>query len=289
MVSFKKILFPTDFTEGAQHALLHAIRLADVHKGEIIVQHVVRNYFERHAHWTTLFDVRDMQKHLDMYIDSKMAGLIPERDRARIKIRPQISEGNPAHQIVELAAKEQVDLIVMGPAKGAVTGAVIRAAGRPVLAIPNNPNSERSLGRISRILVATDLSPQSRKVIDYAVELKRLFDCEVFLLHAIELTETIRFGIQQGHFTNAPLKFRTWATNQLENLTPHEFVKDPTVHRLIEEGPAGERIPLCAAAHSVDMVILGTHGYGPIQQHFLGSTAEKVLKKLGEPVLTVRI
>lgn len=289
MMSFRKILFPTDFTEGAQHALHYAIRLADVHKGEIIVQHVVRSYFEKHSHWTTLFDVHEMQKQMDMYIDAKMTQLIPENDRGGVQIRQQISEGKPAQRIVELADKERVDMIVMGPARGAVTGAVIRASSRPVLAVPHDWSSQGSMGKISRILVATDLSPQSRKVIDYAFEVKRLFDCEIFLLHVIELPETIRFGIEQGYFTSAPLKFRAWATNQLENLTPHEYVKDPAARRLIEEGPAAERIASCAAEHSVDMIILGSHGYGPIQQHFLGSTVEKVLWKLPRAVLTVRL
>ena len=35
---FKKILFPTDFSLGASYALKHALRLADLHEGEIIVQ-----------------------------------------------------------------------------------------------------------------------------------------------------------------------------------------------------------------------------------------------------------
>src|SRR5262245_28811055 len=61
MVGFKKILFPTDFSPNADKALAHAIRLADFDKGEVIVQHVVGNYFDKHPHWATLFDVRELQ------------------------------------------------------------------------------------------------------------------------------------------------------------------------------------------------------------------------------------
>src|SRR5947207_9028695 len=49
MNGFKKILFPTDFSANADKALAHAIRLAEFDKGEVIVQHVVGDYFERHS------------------------------------------------------------------------------------------------------------------------------------------------------------------------------------------------------------------------------------------------
>ena len=64
MVAFKKILFPTDFSANADRALAHAIRLADFDGGEVIVQHVVSNYFEKHPHWATLFDIHEMQKYM---------------------------------------------------------------------------------------------------------------------------------------------------------------------------------------------------------------------------------
>jgi nucleotide-binding universal stress UspA family protein len=54
MIGFKKILFPTDFSTNAAKALAHAIRLADFAEGEVIVQHVVTDYFEKHPHWATL-------------------------------------------------------------------------------------------------------------------------------------------------------------------------------------------------------------------------------------------
>src|SRR5438309_688169 len=56
MNGFKKILFPTDFSANADKALAHAIRLAEFDKGEVIVQHVVGNHFEKNSHWATLFD-----------------------------------------------------------------------------------------------------------------------------------------------------------------------------------------------------------------------------------------
>ena len=287
-MGFGRILFPTDFSKGADHALENVISLPGVR--EVIVQHVVSTYFEKHSHWTTLFDIHEMQKYMEMYVQTEMAKITSQKsNRDSVSCRTIVSEGKPAQQIVELAEKERVDLIVMGPAKGVVTSSVIRASSHPVLAVPQTENEMRPLQKLAKMLVTTDCSPQSKKVVDYAFELKQLFDCELFLLYAIELTSAVKFGIHQGYFTNATSKMRTWAKNQLENLTPHQYVKDPAVHWLVEEGPASDKIAECAEAYDIDLVVMGAHGYGPVQKHFVGTTTDKVLTKISKPLLTVKM
>jgi nucleotide-binding universal stress UspA family protein len=286
MTGFSKILFPTDFSESAKHALENALYLTGIR--EVIVQHVVSTYFEKHPHWSTLFDIHEMQKFMDMYIETEMAK-VPSQDQGGINYRSVISEGKPAQQIVELADKEKVDLVIMGPARGVITGQVIRASSRPVLAIPESDSQLRPLQKISRILVTTDCSPYSKTVVDYAFQVKQLINCELFLLYVIELSAAIKFGLRQGYFVDAVSKMRTWAKNQLENLTPYQFVKDNSVHWLVEEGPVSDKITECAEAYDVNLVILGAHGYGPVEKHFVGTTTNKVLTKVSQPILTVKI
>jgi nucleotide-binding universal stress UspA family protein len=286
MTGFSKILFPTDFSESANHALENALYLTGIR--EVIVQHVVSTYFEKHPHWSTLFDIHEMQKFMDMYIETEMAK-VPSQDQGGINYRSVISEGKPAQQIVELADKEKVDLVIMGPARGVITGQVIRASSRPVLAIPESDSQLRPLQKISRILVTTDCSPYSKTVVDYAFQVKQLINCELFLLYVIELSAAIKFGLRQGYFVDAVSKMRTWAKNQLENLTPYQFVKDNSVHWLVEEGPVSDKITECAEAYDVNLVILGAHGYGPVEKHFVGTTTNKVLTKVSQPILTVKI
>src|SRR5262245_7003738 len=155
MAGFSKILFPTDFSNSANQAFENALCLPDVR--EVVIQHVVSTYFEKHPHWSTLFDIHETQKYMDMYVEAEMAK-VPRQAQQNIHYRSVISEGKPAQQIVELADKEKVDVIVMGPAEGVVTGLVIRAASRPVLAIPQSDTHLLPLLRISKILVTTDCS-----------------------------------------------------------------------------------------------------------------------------------
>jgi nucleotide-binding universal stress UspA family protein len=290
MLAFKKILFPTDFSPNADKALAHAIRLADFEGGEVIVQHVVDNYFDKHPHWATLFDVHEMQKFMDGYVSAHMAEILPQENK-NVLVRTLISKGKPADEIADTAERERVDLVVMGSAKGVVTNKVIRMTNRPVLAVSAaQPNpKDLALGKVTRILVATDFSEHSKRVIQYAFDLKRIFDASVYMLYVIETTHAIEWAIRQGHFTGALEKMREWAGHQLVNMTPDEFINDPTVFRIVETGSPGDAIADVAFEIGADLTILGTHEYGTMHKYLIGGTTDKLLMKSSTPILTVKL
>jgi nucleotide-binding universal stress UspA family protein len=290
MLVFKKILFPTDFSPNADKALRHAIRLADFDDGQVIVQHVVGNYFEKHPHWATLFDVREMQKFMDGYVSAHMAEILP-KDCGKVRVQTLISKGKAADEIAATADREMVDLVVMGSAKGVVTNKVIRMTHRPVLAVSaaHAAAEDKGLRKLTKILVATDFSEHSKRVVQYAFDLKRIFDATVYMLYVIETGHAIEWAIRQGHFIHSMEKMREWASHQLLNLTPDEFINDSTVVRLVEAGSPGDTIAEVASEVGADLTILGTHEYGTVHQHLLGTTTDKLLTKTSTPVLTVKV
>jgi nucleotide-binding universal stress UspA family protein len=290
MLAFKKILFPTDFSPGADKALAHAVRLADFDDGEVIVQHVIGNYFEKHPHWATIFDVHELQKFMDTYVASHMEKILP-KDSGKVRITTLISKGKPADEIAALADRQMVDLVVMGSAKGVVTNKVIRLTQRPVMAVSANqvPPEDVGLHKMTKILVATDFSEHSKRVVQYAFDLKRIFDATIYMLYVIETGHAIEWAIRQGHLVHGIEKMREWAGNQLLNLTPDEFIKDPGVVRLVETGIPGETIADVAFEVGADLTILGTHEYGVVHKHLLGTTTDKLLTKTSTPVLTVKL
>ncbi len=289
MKGFKKILFPTDFSANADKALAHALRLAGVDNGKVILQHVVGDYFEKHSHWATLFDLHELQKYIDGYVESRMKKMLSDDDKVRI--RTVISKGKPAEEIAALATSELVDLVVMGSAKGVVTNKVIRLTNRPVLAVSANqpdPN-EVGLKNVTKILVATDCSEHSKRVVEYAFDLKRIFNATIYMLYVIETSHAIEWAIRQGHFVHPMEKMREWAGHQLVNLTPDDFINDPTVIRLVETGTPGDIIADIACEVGADLTILGTHDYGTIHKHLIGTTTDKLLTKTSTPILTVKL
>jgi nucleotide-binding universal stress UspA family protein len=290
MKKITKILFPTDFSETANHALGHALRLTKQQDTELIVQHVVPDHFGPHTHWASLFDVHALQKELDFHIETEMQKVIP-KSITGVKIRPVISKGKPDLEIVELADHENPDLIVMGPAKSSVTNRVIGQAKQPVFAVPLKSGPPPPSG-IRCILVTTDFSDGSRRVLEYAFNLKDQTGSELYLLHALETGAAMYFGIQQGTFLDGRkdtiAKMEGWAQNQLLNVTPQKYVGDSTVHRLVRVGTAAEVISAVAKEFDVDVVVVGTREHGAAHQYLIGSTADKILRKVDAPLLTVR-
>ena len=84
-------------------------------------------------------------------------------------------------------------------------------------------------------------------------------------------------------------KMREWAAHQLINLTPDEFIKDPSVIRIVESGSPGDVIANVAFEVGADLTILGTHEYGTVHKHLIGTTTDKLLTKTSTPILTVKL
>jgi nucleotide-binding universal stress UspA family protein len=290
MEGIKRILFPTDFSANADHALLHAVRLSGFNEGELIVQHVVSDYFEAHPHWSALFGVHEMQTEMDGYIKTHVMPVLGEA-ADKIRVTQVISKGDTAKQIAELAEKQLADLIIMGSADGVYTNSVMRLTTRPVFAVSTYSDARPAthMNKLKTILVATDFTQHSRNVVRYAFGLKQIFDATVYLVHVIESPKVLEFGIRQAAFFNTMDRMREWAKNQLVNLTPDEYIDDPKVIRLVEFGTASDRIAEVAEEIGADITIVGTHEYGSVRKRLLGSTTDELLTKITNPVLAVKL
>jgi nucleotide-binding universal stress UspA family protein len=220
MVAFKKILFPTEFSTSEKPALSHAIHLAELHHGEVLVQHVVNDDFERFAHAVMTTDVGEIQQHTDIAAENDMKEfLAPHSGLAgTVSMRPVLSKDKAIPEICALAEKEDVDLIVMGSTKGTITGKVIRMTPRPVLAFPSVPRPDGAeVFRVPKMLVATDFSDHSRGVVRQAFELRDVFDASIHLLYVIETSHAIEFAVGHGQFAHTIEKMKEWALLQLQD------------------------------------------------------------------------
>ncbi len=52
-------------------------------------------------------------------------------------------------------------------------------------------------------------------------------------------------------------------------------------------GPIGERIAEYIATHRIDLVMIGSHGFGPVASLTLGSVAQECIRRLPVPILVI--
>jgi nucleotide-binding universal stress UspA family protein len=288
-IAFKKILLPTDFCIGEKPAWLFALHLAGLHNGEVIIQHVVNEDIPRYAHAAVACDGNEIEKHVALVADNEMKNLV-DRLAGGVPVRPVRVKGGIVEEICSLAEKEDVDLIVMGAADGAVAGKVVCTTSRAVLTFPAPPLTGivPETFKVKNILLATDLSAHSREVVLYAFELKRIFDASIHLLYVIETTQAIEFAITHGQPSHTVVKMKEWALQEMRNLIPMEYAGDPRVVLSVERGSASSVIAAKVLEIGGCLTILGTHRRGLVHPHFRGDTRDRLMTRVDNPVLALK-
>jgi nucleotide-binding universal stress UspA family protein len=142
---------------------------------------------------------------------------------------------------------------------------------------------------LKNVLVATDFSEPSEVAMAYGRDLARSYESTLHLLHVVE-DVNLRYS-PEAVIAAADLQkdLETRSLRDLDALVTDDDRRTLKVVPCVETHvsiPAG--ITEYAQAHAVDLIIVGTHGRGPVKQFFMGSVAERVVRTAPCPVLTVR-
>lgn len=147
---------------------------------------------------------------------------------------------------------------------------------------------------LRQILCPVDFSEFSQRALDRAFAVARCYGSTVTALHVVSpvpaaaLPGPYYFGSETPPPMVLPPTDRGVVTAQVQRLVESERVPDVPVNVLVEEASAVYREILAQADRlAADLVVMGTHGRSGFERLFLGSTAEKVLRKARCPVLTV--
>jgi nucleotide-binding universal stress UspA family protein len=145
----------------------------------------------------------------------------------------------------------------------------------------------------NQILCPVDFSEFSRRALDHALSVARCYRSRVTALHVVSPTPVVvpnpyYFQTETPPPMMLPPVDRAAIAAQLQRLAQEERVPGVKVESRIAEAPDVYReILLQAERLRSDLVVMGTHGRSGFERLFLGSTAEKVLRKAGCPVMTV--
>jgi nucleotide-binding universal stress UspA family protein len=136
-----------------------------------------------------------------------------------------------------------------------------------------------------KILIATDGSKRTQNAVDMGLKIAREQNSKVYTVYVVDTVT----------FTSIPMDV-TWENMyQLLKEEGEEAVKtikdnsagmDVETH-VLEGNPAVE-ITKFAADNGVDLIVMGTLGKSGIDRILLGSTAEKVIRIAGCPVLVIK-
>lgn len=146
---------------------------------------------------------------------------------------------------------------------------------------------------VRRILAPTDFSPCSEAALEVAIDLAAKYGAELELLHVWMVPPSM--GIEAELVVEGPagekLSLAELVHAQAEKAlaqTVEALARRgvPDVRTLLVFGDPALRI--LEESRRFDLIVMGTHGRGAVGHTLFGSVAERVVRKAGCPVLTVR-
>jgi nucleotide-binding universal stress UspA family protein len=290
MLTIRRVLFPTDFSEAAARAFPQAAFLADWHDAELHVVNVTEP--------STSPDngpKPDLPVPLDTLTDwlgrtAPESG--PRLDELSI-VQTQVESGMPAERLVAYVEDRDVDLVVMGThgrrgirrmLLGSVTEEVVRKASCPVLTVRTDaPDAPRKAVR--RILVPVDFSDAAETAVAHANEIAQTYGAEIDLLHVIEeVVYPSAYGVEMP-----PISSDAVGARVEESLGT--IARDEIGHEHVQISATIGYAPLSildyVEENDVDLVVIATHGRTGLDRVLLGSVTERVLRQSPVPVFVV--
>jgi nucleotide-binding universal stress UspA family protein len=142
---------------------------------------------------------------------------------------------------------------------------------------------------LNTVLVPTDFSETSDVALRYGKALAGAFGASLHVLHVVQEPFAQPWAVEAYGFSLATLQedwMREAKTRIEETVTADERTKYRAQLATVLGHPVVE-ILRYAGEHNVDLVVIGTHGRGPLGHMVMGSVAERVVRKSNCPVLTV--
>ena len=132
--------------------------------------------------------------------------------------------------------------------------------------------------------MATDFGDSSEHALQRAGDLANRYAAELIVVHVVEILSPA-FPIAM-----TPDPAHIGAAAELGLLSVLERVQEtvPAARSVLLKGRPAEQVVAFVAEHTVDLVVVGTHGRNGPSRWLLGSVAEKIVRSCSAAVLIVR-
>lgn len=285
-ITFKNILFITDFSPSSEIALPHAIALAAGYKGKVYIGHVITPQF---------YDlvppdfVPEVLKQSTAYAQRRMERLVKEAELGTVPHEVLLKQGELWATLRNMVEQYSIDVIALGTGgrrglqevlMGSIAEEILRLAHRPVLTVGPDSREPPPESEPRCILLASDFSVNCLRAVACADSLAHKFEARLVSLHvAPEATEDPETTTRLEQFFRQRLE---------QSLDVTAFQKGQLQFR-IEFGVPADSILKSASEHDADLIVMGVRGAGSVVRAtcHLGRTTYGVVAEARCPVLTV--
>jgi nucleotide-binding universal stress UspA family protein len=305
---FTRILVPLDGSPAAEAVLPHAVRLARLHRAELWLLRVAL------ARPALRKDPIDAQLRAVQEAESYLSAVSRDLER-EVALHTAVRYGHAAEEIVDHAAANRVDLILMAThgrtglahaILGSVAEQVVRQTPCPVLlyrsrldrppaplrtepsAQPAAIDAGSGLVVLRRILCPVDFAERSETALDAAGDLAGRFQAELIVLHVVYDPLDAR----AARLPHPPLeRLKRELLRQAECLAEERVRRRlahlPAASTAVVAGRPGDEILRVVHGQHVDLVVMARDTFGGPEYLPGERVHERLLRSLPCPLLTV--
>lgn len=282
-VSFAQILWAHDFSPCSEQALRFVLPLARAYGSFLTAVHVAPATIPAGAAAAAVTTPALLRPHLHHDLAQALARAVAPARAASVPVGVALRAGDPADEILGLAAALPADLVVMGrygrrlltrSILGSVAERLLGRARCPVLVVP----SELATASDSETIVwATDFSPHASHALSHAASLAAKRGAPLLLLHVVEgnLLSSEREAVRQARLRLVDAVHAC-----------REVGCDPETDVVC--GSGGSEIVRVATERRASLLVMGVQGARTLHRLFCGSTAHRVVREAPCAVLGVR-
>ena len=142
--------------------------------------------------------------------------------------------------------------------------------------------------KIDKILFPSELREYSLKILPYVLSMSEKYSSTIYLLHVIDdISKWGGFYIPHISLDLYQKEAKEAAEKFMDKVCEQQMKGCPNFERRILSGDPAVEILKTINAETIDLVVMGTHGYKGLEQAIFGSVARKVVKNSPVPVLTI--
>ena len=141
--------------------------------------------------------------------------------------------------------------------------------------------------KIDKIIVPIDFSEHSDYALETAAIMARQYNAEILALHMLELSDSVLLKADDVQNEKA-LFYLKLAEKRFQEFLDKDYLNDIKVTPMVKHYKVFSEVSKVADEHSVDLIVMGSHGTSGFSELFMGSNTERVVRNSNIPVLVIK-
>ncbi|MDX1471581.1 MAG: universal stress protein [Flavobacteriaceae bacterium] len=140
---------------------------------------------------------------------------------------------------------------------------------------------------MDKIIVPLDFSKHSDYALEAAAQIAKKNNAQILALHMLEISEQY-FTASANDEDARMIFYLKLAEKRFKEFLDKPYLKDVEVTPMIKHHKVFKEVTEVAEDHSVDLIVMGSHGTNFDTAFFAGSNTEKVIRHAHVPVLVIK-